>query len=151
MEKISEHISYSEAIKSQTAIRHGIDNTPNEEQLKAMKLVAEKIFEPIRKALNRPVFISSFFRSPALNKKIGGATSSQHCKGQAIDIDVDGLNNEIFYFIKNNLQYNELIWEFGNSSEPDWVHVSYVEGNNKKEILRAVKENGKTKYIPFDL
>lgn len=147
MEKISEHISYSEAIKSQTAIRKGIDNTPNEEQLKAMRLVAEKIFEPIRKALNRPVFISSFFRSPELNKSIGGAKTSQHCKGQAMDIDVDGFNNEIFHYIKNNLVFDQLLWEFGDTNEPDWVHVSYNERGNRGQILRVTK----TGTIPFDL
>jgi zinc D-Ala-D-Ala carboxypeptidase len=147
MEKISEHVSYSEAIKSQTGIRMQIDNTPNEDQLKAMKLVAEKIFEPVRKAMNRPVFISSFFRSPILNQAIGGAKDSQHSKGEAIDIDVDGFNNEIFHFIKNNLVWDQLIWEYGDTNEPDWVHVSYKEGGNRKQVLRVTK----TGTIPFDL
>jgi zinc D-Ala-D-Ala carboxypeptidase len=147
MEKISEHVSYSEAIKSQTGIRMQIDNTPNEDQLKAMKLVAEKVFEPVRKAMNRPVFISSFFRSPILNQAIGGAKDSQHSKGEAIDIDVDGFNNEIFHFIKNNLVWDQLIWEFGDTNEPDWVHVSYREGGNRKQVLRVTK----TGTIPFDL
>lgn len=147
MEKISEHISYSEAIKSQTGSRLGISNEPNEAQLKAMRLVAEKVFEPVRKALNRPVFISSFFRSEALNKKIGGAKGSQHSKGEAIDIDVDGLNDQIFYFIKNNLEFDQLIWEFGTTKEPDWVHVSYKETGNRKQVLRITKEGARS----FDL
>lgn len=151
MERISDHISYSEATKSQTAVRHGIKNDPNEEQIKAMRLVAEKVFEPLRRALNRPIFISSFFRSRALNGAIGGALDSQHCKGEAIDLDVDGLNSQIFYWIKNNCEFDQLIWEFGDTKDPAWVHVSYKASGNRKEILRATKINGVTKYIPFDL
>jgi hypothetical protein len=151
MERISEHITYGEAIKSQVASRKGIDNTPTNEQLKAMCLLAEKIFEPLRKAMNRPIFISSFFRCPILNEAIGGSSNSQHCKGEAMDLDVDGLNNQIFHWIKNNCVFDQLIWEFGNTSEPDWVHVSYSANVNRKQVLRAISKNGKTFYIPFDL
>lgn len=151
MERISEHISYSEAIKSQTASRKGITNIPSEEHLKAMKLVAEKVFEPVRKAIGRPITISSFYRSYGLNKEIGGAISSQHCKGEAIDLDTDNFNADIFYWIKNNLVFDQLLWEYGDTQSPDWVHVSYKVGGNRKEILRVYKKNGKTKTIPFDL
>lgn len=150
MEKISENISYSQATKSQTATRHCIDNSPDEVQLKAMKLLAEKVYEPVKKSCIG-AFISSFFRCEKLNIKIGGAKGSQHGKGEAVDIDSDGFNNEIFYYIKNNLVWDQLIWEFGDTNEPAWVHVSYSEKGNRKQILRAIKENGKTKYINFDL
>jgi zinc D-Ala-D-Ala carboxypeptidase len=148
--KISENITLLEATKSQTAIRDGIDNTPNETQLACMVLVSEKIYEPVKKACSG-AFISSFFRCEKLNKKIGGAKGSQHEKGEAMDIDSNGFNNEIFHYVKNNLVFDQLLWEFGDTNEPAWVHVSYKVGGNRKQILRAIKENGKTKYIPFDL
>jgi zinc D-Ala-D-Ala carboxypeptidase len=148
---ISEHISLSEATKSQEAVRKGIENIPTEEHLKAMRLVAEKVFEPLRKAFNKPLTISSFYRSPKLNKSIGGSETSQHCKGEAIDIDMGDFNSDIFHWIKNNLVFDQLIYEFGDTKNPSWVHVSYSENGNRKQILRAIKENGKTKYIPFDL
>lgn len=149
--KISEHISYSEATKSQTASRCGIVNDPNVEQLDAMKLVAEKVFEPLRKAIDKPILVSSFFRCEKLNKKIGGAPGSQHSKGEAMDLDLDGFNSELFSYIKSHLDFDQLIWEFGNVNQPDWVHVSYKKEGNRKEVLRAVKEAGKTIYKKFDL
>lgn len=147
---LSENVTLDQATKSQTAIRKGIKNLPNDEQLKAMRLVCEQVYEPVFKA-NPKVFISSFFRCDKLNKAIGGAVNSQHCKGEALDIDSNGLNNKVFYFIKNNLEFDQLIWEFGTSAEPDWVHVSYSGSGNRKQILRAIKKAGKTQYIPFDL
>jgi zinc D-Ala-D-Ala carboxypeptidase len=116
-----------------------------------MKITAEKVFEPVRKALNRPIIVSSFYRSPKLNTAIGGSKTSQHCKGEAIDIDTGDFNNEVFYWIKNNLVFDQLIWEFGDTKEPSWVHVSYSVNGNRGQILRAYSENGETKYIPFDL
>jgi len=152
---ISEHITLIDATKSQTAIREGIDNIPDAEQLEAMKLWGEFIFEPIKKACPS-AYISSFLRVQKLNLLIGGAKGSQHEKGEAGDVDSNGFNNEIFNFVKNNLEYDQLIWEFGDTKEPAWVHVSYKKEGNRKDsdptkILRAIKENGKTKYIPFDL
>lgn len=148
--KISNHISYKEATTSQTAVRKGIDNTPNEYQLQNMKLVAEKIFEPLREHFKRPIAINSFFRSQKLNKAIGGATGSQHTQGRAIDIDdtLGGVTNkQMFDWIKDNLDFDQLIWEFGNDSNPDWVHVSYVsENENRRRVLKALKKNGKTIY-----
>ena len=126
---ISKHISYKEGIHSITAIRKGIDNEPNEEQLANMKLVAEKVFEPLRIFINGPIKVNSFFRSPDLNKAIGGSTKSQHCKGQAIDIDDTygkATNAEMYWWIKENLDFDQMIWEFGNNDNPDWVHISYV-------------------------
>ena len=147
---ISKHISYKEGIHSITAIRKGIDNEPNEEQLANMKLVAEKVFEPLRIFINGPIKVNSFFRSPDLNKAIGGSTKSQHCKGQAIDIDDTygkATNAEMYWWIKENLDFDQMIWEFGNNDNPDWVHVSYVSPNkNRNRCLKAYREDGKTKY-----
>ena len=151
MIKISDHISYKEATRSVTALRLGIDNTPNEYQLQNMEIIAKKVFEPLREAVNAPIKINSFFRSEKLNKAIGGSTKSQHCQGRAIDIDdVYGSvsNAYMFYYIKDNLDFDQLIWEFGSDANPDWIHVSYVdEDSNRKRCLKAIKENGKTKYI----
>lgn len=149
--RISQHISYAEATKSQQAVRFNIINKPNEEQLESMRNLANKVFEPIRRNFKKPIAITSFFRSPALNKVIGGSLTSQHCKGEAMDIDADVFggvtNSEIFHFIKNNLDFDQLIWEFGNHKEPDWVHVSLRINTNRRQILRAEKRNGSTVYI----
>ena len=147
---ISKHISYKEGVYSVTAIRKGIDNEPNEEQLSNMKLVAEKIFEPVRIHFKVPIKVNSFFRSPDLNKAIGGSTRSQHCKGQAIDIDDTYgkiKNSDIYWWIKENLDFDQMIWEFGNNDNPDWVHVSYVSPDkNRNRCLKAYRKDGKTKY-----
>ncbi len=147
---ISKYISHKEAIKSNTAKRLGIENEPNKEQLKNMKLLAEKVFEPLRLEVGGPIKVNSFFRSPELNKAIGGSSKSQHCHGQAIDIDdTFGVksNAYMYYFIKSELEFDQMIWEFGDNSNPDWVHVSYVsEQENRNRCLKAYKENGKTKY-----
>ena len=138
--KVSQNITLGEATKSQTATRLKIDNTPNEEALLNMKHVAENVFEPIRKHFGIPIGISSFYRSPKLNKAVKGSKTSQHTKGEAIDIDADifgGVTNaEIFEFVRENLDYDQLIWEYGNDKNPAWVHVSLKRvGNNKKQIL----------------
>jgi len=148
---ISKHISYKEGVHSITAIRKGIDNEPNEEQLANMKLVANNVFEPLRVFINGPIKVNSFFRSPDLNKAIGGSTKSQHCKGQAIDIDDTygkATNAEMYWWIKENLDFDQMIWEFGNNDNPDWVHVSYVSPDkNRNRCLKAYRENVKTKYM----
>ena len=148
---ISKHISYKEGVHSITAIRKGIDNEPNEEQLANMKLVANNVFEPLRVFINGPIKVNSFFRSPDLNKAIGGSTKSQHCKGQAIDIDDTygkATNAEMYWWIKENLDFDQMIWEFGNNNNPDWVHVSYVSPDkNRNRCLKAYREDGKTKYM----
>ena len=149
--KISDHITYAEAIHSQTAKRKGIDNTPNPNQIEAMKLLAEKVFEPLREWVGGPIKVNSFFRSPELNTAIGGSKTSQHCKGQAIDIDdVYGYktNSEMYHWIKENLSFDQMIWEFGTDTQPNWVHVSYVsEENNRNRCVKAYKDDmGKTKY-----
>lgn len=151
MNKISEHISYTEGIKSNTALRLGIENKPGEYELQNMELIAEKVFEPLRKAVNGPIKINSFYRCEKLNKAIGGSSKSQHCQGRAIDIDdIYGYvsNSYMYHYIKDNLDFDQLIWEFGTEENPDWVHVSYVDADsNRKRCLKAIKENGKTKYI----
>ena len=149
---ISKHISEKEATKSVTALRLGIDNTPNGDAIANMKELAEKVFEPLREWVGGPIKINSMYRSPALNEAIGGSTRSQHCKGQAMDIDdIYGhkTNKEMFEWIKENLNsFDQMIWEFGNEDNPDWVHVSYVsEDKNRNKILKAVRDDGKTKYI----
>ncbi len=147
--KISTHISYKEATHSNTATRRGIKNEPTEKQLEAMKALAKKVFEPLRKHFDKPIKINSFFRSIALNKAIGGSSTSQHCKGEAIDLDATtGFNNkQIYNYIKDNLEYDQLIWEFGTDKEPDWVHVSYrADGKNRRQQLRASRKGGKSVY-----
>ena len=150
--KISPNLSLAEITRSDTAKRHGIDNTPTAEHLENFKLLADKVFEPIREHFKTPIFISSGYRSKALNSFIKGSLSSQHCTGQAIDIDMDGSNGEVtnrmvFDFIKNKLDFDQLIWEMGTDFNPDWVHVSYVKGKNRKQKLKAVRSGGKTSYI----
>jgi len=139
--RISKHITLGEAIKSQTATRHGIDNTPNGEVLLNMQHLANNVFEPIREHFGIPIGISSFYRSPKLNQKVKGSKTSQHMKGEAMDIDADifgGITNkEIFDYIKKNLDFDELIWEYGDDDNPAWVHVSLKRvGKNSKQILR---------------
>lgn len=150
MESISKNISFREATYSPTAIRLGIDNTPNDEQLKRMKLVSERCFEPMRTWYGKPIKINSFFRSEKLNTAIGGSDSSQHCLGEAIDIDVDKDNLKLFNWILQNLEFDQCIYEFGTSLEPDWIHISYTEQRaNRNQVLKAVKENGKTVYKKY--
>ena len=148
---ISKHISDKEGVYSTTAMRRGLDNTPDKEQLSNMKLLAEKVFEPLREWVGGPIRINSFFRGPELNKAIGGSSKSQHCKGQAVDID-DGrcnkTNAEMYKFIKDELEFDQMIWEFGDDKNPNWVHVSYVsEDKNRNRCLKAYKDKGKTKYM----
>ena len=151
MKNISEHISYKEGVYSITALRLGLNNDPTKTHLTNMELLAEKIFEPLRKHVGGPIKINSFYRGPELNKAIGGSANSQHCKGQAMDIDdVYGYmsNADMYEYIKNNLSFDQMIWEFGNSDNPDWVHISYVneEANRNRCLLAYKDENNKTAY-----
>ena len=153
--QLSKHLSLAEVTRSDSAKRNGISNEPTPAHLENFKLLAEKVFEPIREHFKVPIHISSGYRSAALNKKIGGSLTSQHCQGEAIDIDMDGsasgvTNAQVFNYIKDNLNFDQLIWEFGTSSNPDWVHVSYEStGKQRKQILKAVKVGGKTSYVPY--
>ena len=153
---LSKNLTLSEVTKSNTAINLGIKNEPNAEQLENLKTIANEVFQKIRDHFDVPIKISSGFRSEALNKKVGGSKTSDHCKGCALDIDMDGstfapyvANWEIFNYIRKNLEFRQLIWEFGDNKNPDWVHVSYVKGDNKKEVLRAIKKGKKTFYVPY--
>jgi hypothetical protein len=147
---ISKHISNKEGVYSITAIRRGLDNTPTKTHLNNMKELAEQIFEPLREWVGGPIRVNSFYRGEELNKAIGGSSKSQHCKGQAMDIDdtkCKKTNAEMFKWIKENLNFDQIIWEFGNDKNPDWIHVSYVdEVNNRNRCLKAYKKRGKTKY-----
>jgi hypothetical protein len=151
--KLSPNLDLAEVTRSESAKRHGISNQPTPEHIKNFKLVADKIFQPIRDHFKVPIRISSGYRSKALNEKIGGSLTSQHCTGEAIDIDMDGTsitNAQIFNFIKDNLPFDQLIWEFGTDKNPDWVHVSYEStGKQRKQILKAVRKNGKVAYEPY--
>lgn len=153
MQRISKHISYQEAIKSNTASKLGIANSPNKEQLANMILLAENVFEPIREHFKVPIYISSFFRSEKLNNALKGAKNSQHLcnNGAAIDVDADIFgsitNKDIFDYVFNNLTFDQLIWEFGTETNPDWVHISYNADNNRGEVWVAYKDqNNRTKY-----
>ena len=148
--QISEHLSLAELIRSESAKRNGISNMPPPEHIANLKLLAEHIFEPIRVNFRCPILISSGYRSKELNAKVGGSNTSQHSLGQAIDIDMDGTsygveNEEIFYYIKDKLPFDQLIWEFGNDKNPDWVHVSYSD-RHRRQVLKATKLNGITNY-----
>ena len=163
--KISAHISYHEATRSDTAIRKGLPNEPEEQQIKNIKLWAEKVFEPLRERVSTkrgkdsPIHINSIFRSVAVNASVGGSKTSQHCAGEASkleeaagDIETnydDFTNKDLFLLIKDFGTFDQLIWEFGDSVAPAWVHVSYRKGANRKQILKAISQNGSTKYVSF--
>ena len=148
---ISKHVSYKEGVYSITATRLGVDNIPNDEQLNNMEVVAKEVFEPLRKWVGGPIKINSFFRGSELNKAIGGARKSQHMKGQAMDIDDNygnATNAEMYHWIKENLDFDQLIWEFGDDDNPNWLHVSYVsKEDNRNRCLKAYKEQGRSKYM----
>ena len=147
---LSKNFSLAEMTKSVTAKRLGIDNTPNEQQIEFLIELCENVLQPLRDKMG-PILITSGLRVPKLNKAVGGSTTSQHCalNGAAADIDMDAKNAEIFNYIKDNLVFDQLIWEFGDDNCPDWVHVSYHYGHNRSQILKAAKRKGKTAYIPF--
>ena len=135
---ISEHITYNEATLSPTALRLGINNKPTEQELKNMQLVAEKCFEPLRKWYGKPIKVNSFFRCKALNDAVGSKDTSYHRLGMAIDMSAGSKeeNKKLYNYIKDNLEFSELIWEYGNDIGPDWVHVAYNKNNIAKKILR---------------
>jgi len=144
MKRISKHISYKEAVGSNYAKQKGIKNKPNEEQVENMKLLAEKVFEPLREWVGCPIRVNSMFRSQELNSAIKGSSTSSHMKGEAMDITRMACGKEncksnldMFYWIKDNLEFDQLIWEFG--SEPKWLHVSYNKDNNRKQVLVTKK------------
>ena len=152
--KLSIYVSLAEVTRSDTAKRKGVDNNPTPEHLENLKVICTEVFDKVREHFGVPIFISSGYRSAALNKAIGGSNTSDHSNGRALDLDQDGhgngvTNRQVFDYIKNNLEFDQLIWEFGSSQNPDWVHVGYRKGANRKQILRAIKEGGKTTYVPY--
>ena len=154
--KLSKKLSLSECTKSNTANRLGINNTPDDEWIvENLKGIAEEVFQPIRNAFKCPIYVSSGYRSEELNRAIGGSIRSQHVQGRALDLDADVFggctNGEIFQYILNNLTFDQLIWEFGDQDNPDWVHVSYVrDGVNRGRCLKACRdEKGKVYYEPI--
>lgn len=149
--KISEHITYREATQSETAEKLGVKNDPTDEILEVMKVTAAKVFEPVRKFWKYPISVTSFFRSEEVNIGLKGAKTSQHMKGEAMDLDAQvygGVSNrKIFEYIRDNMTFDQLIWEEGNDDEPAWVHVSYKANANRMEVLRKYSKKGKVKYV----
>jgi putative chitinase len=150
--QLSPHFKLNEFTKSETAIRKRIDNTPGPAHAKNLKLVCEKILEPVRNHFGKPVRINSGYRGPALNAAVGGSSKSQHCNGQAVDFEIDGLPNpELAKWVAENCEFDQIILEFYDPKEgpnSGWVHASYSEGANRKQKLTAVTEKGKTVYKP---
>ena len=145
MKKISENISYKEAVRSETAKRLGISNKPKKEHIENMELIAEKIFQPLREWVDHPIRINSFYRSEELNSRIGGAISSAHKDGLAMDLDSLGgkTNLEMLHYIKDHLDFDVLINEYPNEEgEPKWIHVSWNKKKNRKQVLE-IKRKGK--------
>ena len=146
--RLSTNFTLQEYIKSQTATRKGLDNTPNDEHLAKAKMLFENVVQKVRENFGVTV-INSGYRGPALNEAVGGSTKSQHCKGEAVDIECPGTPNyDVANWIKENLEFDQLILEFYTPGIPDsgWVHVSYKSEGNRKHVLTAMKENGKTVY-----
>ena len=154
--KLSKNLSVKEVTYSATAIKHGINNEPNIGQLEVLKKMAAQVFEPCRKFVGGPLKVTSGYRGPELNKKIGGSLSSDHCiadhETAALDLDCDvyggKTNAELFHYIKDKLEFKQLIWEFGTNDNPNWVHVSYSTNPrfNKHEVLVAKRVGGRTVY-----
>jgi len=148
---ITKNLTLEELIHSNTAKAKGIDNSPTNEHLRNLIEIANNIFQPLRDGIGKPIRISSGYRSEKLNKAVGGSKTSQHNKGQALDlVATPGFTNkDIFDYIKKHLEFDQMIWEFGNDKNPDWVHVSYNKGKNRKQVLKAIKKDGKTVYINY--
>ena len=148
---LSPNFTLSEMTKSETALRHGMDNTPNQEQISNMQALAAKVLQPIRDHYKRGVKVNSGFRHPDVNARVGGSRTSDHTRGMAADIEIPGVANaDLAEWIQKNLDYTQLILEFYTPGVPDsgWVHVSYDPANLKKQVLTAMRENGKTVYKP---
>lgn len=145
--KITKHVTYAEA----TQTNSGLENIPSGMQMENIKLLCEKVFEPLREWVDAPIKINSIFRSPRVNNAIGGSKNSQHMAMDGAAMDIDDTfghktNKEMFEWIKVNLTFDQLIHEFGDDNNPAWIHVSYRKHGNRKQVLRAKKVNGKTVY-----
>lgn len=155
--KISKYISYAEVVRSAKAAQLNIDNTPTPEHLENAKALAINVIDPVREHIGGPIYPSSFYRSVKLNTSLskgntGVSPTSQHMTGEAVDLTTKvykvGTNKQIFDFIRLNLDFDQLIWEYGTDAEPDWVHVSYKRnGKNRKRILRALGTVKKTNFV----
>jgi hypothetical protein len=148
---LTKNFTLAEMTKSETALRHDMDNTPGEQEIAALKLLAEKVLQPIRDHYGKGVKVNSGFRHPEVNAKVGGSKTSDHCRGQAADIEIPGVANaDLAQWIADNLEFRQLILEFYTPGIPDsgWVHVSYVAEDNKKQVMTATKKDGKTVYLP---
>jgi len=156
--KLSKNLTLNECLRSGVAERLGIDNVPDDEWVvENLRQIAERVFQPCRDHFGSPLYVSSGYRSPELNRAIGGSKRSQHVQGRALDLDADvfgGFSNaELFHYIKDNLEFDQMVWEFGDGDNPSWVHVSYVhDGPNRKRCLEAYRDtDGKTAYkVIFD-
>jgi len=144
---LSKHVTIDEFCYSPTAIKKGIHNVMNAIQVKKAIQLCENVFEPIRKHVGKPIKISSGFRCYQLNKLIGGSSSSQHTFGEAFDLELT--DRKLFDWIIKNVEFDQAIYEFGNDEHANWFHISYRKGNNRKQVLRAIKIGGKTQYIPY--
>jgi len=148
---LTKNFTLEEMIKSEAALRHGMDNTPGENEIGNLKVLCEKVLQPVRDHFGKGVKVNSGFRHPDVNAKVGGSRTSDHTRGQAADIEIPGVPNaELAEWIRDNLEYRQLILEFYTPGVPDsgWVHVSYVAEDNKKEVLTATRKDGKTVYLP---
>ena len=148
--QLTNNFTLSELVKSETALRHDMDNTPGEKEIENLKRLAEKVLQPVREHYQKGVKCNSGYRAPAVNQKVGGSPTSDHCKGQAADIEIPGVPNaDLAQWITENLDFTQVILEFYTQGVPDsgWVHVSYDPENLKKQALTAVKQNGKTVYL----
>ena len=147
---LTKNFTLSEMVKSETALRHGMDNTPGETEIANLKQLAEKVLQPVRDAYQKGVKVNSGYRHPEVNAKVGGSKTSDHCKGQAADIEIPGVANaDLAKWITENLDFTQVILEFYTPGVPDsgWVHVSYDSENLKKQVLTATKQDGKTVYL----
>ena len=149
--QLTNNFSLAEMVKSDTALRHDMDNTPEEAEIENLKRLCEKVLQPVREHFKTGVKVNSGFRHPDVNAKVGGSKTSDHCKGQAADIEIPGIPNaDLAKWITENLDFTQVILEFYTQGVPDsgWVHVSYDSQNLKKQSLTAVKKDGKTVYLP---
>jgi hypothetical protein len=148
--KLSPNFTLHEMTKSETALRLGLSNEPGEAEIESLRLLCEKVLQPVRNHFGKGVKVNSGFRHPDVNKAVNGSTTSDHCKAMAADIEIPGIPNaELAEWIKDNLEFKQLILEFYTLGIPDsgWVHVSYNKDDLKKQVLTATKENGKTIYL----
>jgi len=149
--KLTENFTLSEMTKSETALRHGLDNTPGDTEIANLKRLAENILQPVRNNYRRGVKVNSGYRAPNVNAAVGGSKTSDHCRGQAADIEIPGIANAaLAEWISKHLKFTQLILEFYTPGIPDsgWVHVSYDPANLKCQVMTAMRENGKTVYKP---